>query len=294
LQLDDLTPGSHRFSAWAAYPWGEAVTAPGGSIQGRLHLWQRLNATQPAPDAPWVVPVPPANEENQQPLMLDWLIWNAPLQNLRDGDGRWRIRISVDGDSFLTDHQEAIWLKGTGSNGTTLQLELLDGQGEPLQPVFNNRLIRLEAGRRDRPVWLKARLSEDELERLSGTPRQERIDPEPSLQRSPAEEEQNDDQEAQEQAQQADVASEPVVATAQEPTTEPELATVDDSTEEAVDEAIDDDDDPTPPMDPAPAPQQLEPDPAPVRQPEPLLRPESSLGGSARELLNPDGRLKQP
>ena len=294
LKLDDLTPGSHRFSAWAAYPWGEAVTAPGGAIQGRLHLWQRLNATQPASDAPWVVPVPPANGENQQPLMLDWLIWNAPLQNLRDGDGRWRIRISVDGDSFLTDHQEAIWLKGTGSNGTTLQLELLDGQGEPLQPVFNNRLIRLEAGRRDRPVWLKARLSEDELERLSGTPRQERIDPEPSLERRPAKEEQDDDQEAQEEAQQADVASEPVVATAEEPTTEPELATVDDSIEEAVDEAIDDDDDPTPPMDPAPAPQQLEPDPAPVRQPEPLLRPESSLGGSARELLNPDGRLKQP
>ena len=160
--------------------------------------------------------------------------------------------------------------------------------------MFNNRLIRLVAGRRDRPVWLKARLSEDELERLSGTPRQERIDPEPSLERSPATDEQGADQEAQEEAQQADVAPEPVVATAQEPTTEPELATVDDSTEEAVGEAIDDDDDPTPPMDPAPAPQQLEPDPAPVRQPEPLLRPESSLGGSARELLNPDGRLKQP
>ena len=287
LQLDDLTPGSHRFSAWAAYPWGEAVTAPGGSIQGQLHLWQRLNATQPAPDAPWVVPVPPADGENQQPLMLDWLIWNAPLQNLRDGDGRWRVRISVDGDSFLTDHQEAVWLKGTGSNGTTLQLELLNGQGEPLQPVFNNRLIRLETRRRDRPVWLKARLSEDELERLSGTPRQKHIAPETSLERSPPKEEQEDDQEAQEEAQQADVAPEPVVATAEEPTTEPEIATVDETIEDA---------DPTLPMDPAPAPQPqpLEPDPAPVRQPEPLLRPESSLGGSARELLNPDGRLKQP
>ena len=25
VRLDDLHPGSHRFSAWAAYPWGEAV-----------------------------------------------------------------------------------------------------------------------------------------------------------------------------------------------------------------------------------------------------------------------------
>ena len=142
------------------------MTVPGGAIQDDCTFGSAWTP-QPASDAPWVVPVPPANGENQQPLMLDWLIWNAPLQNLRDGDGRWRIRISVDGDSFLTDHQEAIWLKGTGSNGTTLQLELLDGQGEPLQPVFNNRLIRLVAGRRDRPVWLKGRLSEDELERLS-------------------------------------------------------------------------------------------------------------------------------
>ena len=37
-----------------------------------------------------------------------------------------------------------------------------------------------------------------------------------------------------------------------------------------------------------------EPEPVPMHQSEPLLRPESSLGGSARELLNPDGRLKQP
>ncbi|MDA0258329.1 MAG: hypothetical protein O2972_06540 [Cyanobacteria bacterium] len=294
LHLDGLSPGSHRFSAWAAYPWGEAVKTPGAAIQGRWHLWQKLAGTQPEPDAPWLVPIPASGSENRQPLLLDWLIWNAPLQNLRDGDGRWRLRISLDGDSFLVDHQDALWLKGSGSSGSTVQMELLNAQGEPLQPVFNNRLIRLEADRRDRPVWLKARLSEDELERLSGTPQQEHIDPEPSLQRSPAKEEQDDDQEAQEEAQQADVASEPVVATAEEPTTEPELATVDDSIEEAVDEAIDDDDDPTPLMDPAPAPQQLEPDPAPVRQPEPLLRPESSLGGSARELLNPDGRLKQP
>ena len=46
---------------------------------------------------------------------MDWLIWNAPLQNLREGDGRWRLRISIDGDSFLVDHQDALWLKG--SNG---------------------------------------------------------------------------------------------------------------------------------------------------------------------------------
>ena len=38
VQLDDLSPGSHLFSAWTAYPWGEAVKTPGANIQGRFHL----------------------------------------------------------------------------------------------------------------------------------------------------------------------------------------------------------------------------------------------------------------
>ncbi len=262
LPLVDLTPGSHRFSAWAAYPWGEAVTAPDASVQGRLHLWQRLNATQPSVDAPWVVPIPPTDQQSQQPLMLDWLIWNAPLQNLRDGDGRWRIRLSIDGDSFLTDQQEAIWLKGTGSKATTVQVELLNGQGEPLQPVFNNRLVRLKDGSRDKPVWLRARLSEDEVERLSGAPREELVEPEPQLDVSTEPEG--------EEEEEGDVAPDPVIAPSQDLKSDLEPATV----EEA---------DPDPIVDPEPMTEQ-----------ETLLRRESSLGGSARELLNPDGRLKQP
>jgi len=289
LDLDDLTPGSHRFSAWAAYPWGEAVTAPGGSVQGRLHLWQRLNETQPSADAPWVVPVPPTDQQNQQPLMLDWLLWNAPLQNLRDGDGRWRIRISVDGDSFLTDHQEAIWLKGTGSQGTTLQVELLNGQGEPLQPVFNNRLVRLEDGSRHRPAWLKPRLNEDELERLSGMPQKERVEPEPSsndspeLNEEPEQEEGQDVMDDEKEDEPLAAAPEPVIAPSQEPSPALEPETTPES-------------DPSIALPPEPITEQKkpEPEPVPMHQSEPLLRPESSLGGSARELLNPDGRLKQP
>ncbi|MBR75009.1 MAG: hypothetical protein CL863_01385 [Cyanobium sp. RS427] len=289
LPLVDLTPGSHRFSAWAAYPWGEAVTAPGASLQGRLHFWQRQNATQPSADASWVVPIPPTGQQSQQPLMLDWLIWNAPLQNLRDGDGRWRIRLSIDGDSFLTDQQEAIWLKGTGSKATTVQVELLNGQGEPLQPVFNNRLVRLKDGSRDRPVWLKARLSEDELERLSGTPRQKLIDPEPSLDVSPElneepeQEEGQDVTDAEKDDEPLDAAPDLVIAPSQEPSPALEPETTPESA-------------PSIALPPEPITEQKEPEPEPVpmHQSEPLLRPESSLGGSARELLNPDGRLKQP
>ena len=100
VRLNDLAPGSHRFSAWAAYPWGEAVKTPGANLQGRFHLWQRMEGTQPGSNAPWLVPVTNSADPALQPLLLDWLIWNAPLQNLRDGDGRWRLRLSVDETVF--------------------------------------------------------------------------------------------------------------------------------------------------------------------------------------------------
>jgi hypothetical protein len=193
VRLNDLAPGSHRFSAWAAYPWGEAVKTPGANLQGRFHLWQRMEGTQPGSNAPWLVPVTNSADPALQPLLLDWLIWNAPLQNLRDGDGRWRLRLSVDGDSFLVDHQEALWLKGNSSSrGNLVQMELLNGVGEPITPEFNNRLIHQSGQRATSPTWLKAHLTEEELTRLSGAPRipsadleTEAIDkPEPLLNRT--------------------------------------------------------------------------------------------------------------
>jgi hypothetical protein len=180
LQIDGLAAGSHRFSAWAAYPWGEAIKTPGANLQGRFHLWQRVEGTQPEKDAPWLVSVTNSDNPSVQPLLLDWIIWNAPLQNLRDGDGRWRLRLSVDGDSFLVDQQDALWLKGSASSaGSLVQMELLNGVGEPISPEFNNQLIHQSGKKTAPPTWLKARLTEDEVARLSGTPLSPAADLEP-------------------------------------------------------------------------------------------------------------------
>ena len=49
-------------------------------------------------------------------------------------------------------------------------MELLNGVGEPITPEFNNQLIHQSGRKTTPPTWLKARLTEDELARLSGTP----------------------------------------------------------------------------------------------------------------------------
>ena len=180
ISLAELNPGSHRFSAWAAYPWGEAVTAPGAAITWQLHRWQALAGTQPGQDAPWLVPIVPTSWRSGQPLLLNWLIWNAPLQNLRDGDQRWKLRLSLDGNSVLVDQQEAIWLKGPShADGVTVQMELLDGLGEPLSPVFNNRVIHIDGRSAGRAAWTKSHLVDEELARLSGTAPKQAAVPDP-------------------------------------------------------------------------------------------------------------------
>ena len=307
VRIDDLEAGSHRFSAWAAYPWGEAVQAPGASVQGRLHLWQKLQGTQPERDAPWLVPVSPAGEQGLQPLLVDWLIWNAPLQNLREGDGRWRLRISIDGDSFLVDHQEALWLKGSNSSGShDIQMELLNGLGEPITPIFNNQLIHLKAASGPKPGWMRPRLTESQLARLSGSPEPEVLEvvessPEPPEKTEEKKQEKTerprdlpqaepkveDEVETQTTAAPQPAAreesdrQEPEPPLVEQPLVEQPLAEQPSKSETAR---------PTPPT---PAPEK----PAEPQQPddeEPKLKPSSSLGGSARELLNSDGRLRKP
>jgi len=303
VRIDDLEAGSHRFSAWAAYPWGEAVQAPGASVQGRVHLWQKLRGTQPERDAPWLVPVSPAGEQGLQPLLVDWLIWNAPLQNLREGDGRWRLRISIDGDSFLVDHQEALWLKGSNGAGShDIQMELLNGLGEPITPVFNNQLIHLKAASGAKPGWMRSRLTDSQLARLSGSPEPEVLEvvessPEPPQK---TEEKQQEQIEQPRDLSQAELKAEAVV--------EDEVDTQTTAAPQPTAPEENEEREPEPPIaeqQPAEQPSKAEtarPTPAPEKQAEPhqpadeepKLKPSSSLGGSARELLNSDGRLRKP
>jgi hypothetical protein len=100
---------------------------------------------------------------------LDWLLLDAPLQHLRDNDGSWRLRVSINGDSFISDQNAPIWLKGWTSGSNSLQLELLDGRGKPLNPPFNSLVSELVLKpSAPKPRWQLGRLSAEELASLVG------------------------------------------------------------------------------------------------------------------------------
>ncbi|SBO43594.1 hypothetical protein [Cyanobium sp. NIES-981] len=169
IELPPLEPGSHRVTAYAARPWGEAVKAAAASDQIRLARVAPNPLSQPAAGTPQLIPVSPAFPSPHQPVLIDWLLRDAPLQGLRQGDAGWRLRITVNGDSFLVDENTPLWLEGWRRGSNTVLLELVDGLGAPLNPPFNS-LVRevwidpLEPG----PAWEAAALAPDQAAQLLG------------------------------------------------------------------------------------------------------------------------------
>jgi hypothetical protein len=169
LTLPALTPGSHRITTYAAKPWGEAAKNSGAASQIRVDRVAANPLTVPKPGSPQLLPVSPLGVVSSEPVLLDWLLLDAPLQHLRDNDGSWRLRVSVNGDSFITDQNVPIWLKGWTSGSNSLQLELLDGRGKPLNPPFNSLVSELVLKPSEpKPRWQLGRLSAEELASLVG------------------------------------------------------------------------------------------------------------------------------
>ncbi len=168
LNLDPLSPGSHRITAYAARPWGEAVKAPGASSQITVHRVAPTPLTQPSNGEPQLRPVSPPTVGGSEPVLIDWLLWDAPLQHLREDDTRWRLRITVNGDSFQVDRHLPLWLKGFKAGSNAVVLELLDGLGEPIAPTLNTLVQEVIVGPGERPVWNSQALNAEEQAILLG------------------------------------------------------------------------------------------------------------------------------
>jgi hypothetical protein len=169
VAMPSLAPGSHRLTVYAAWPWGEAVKDPGACRQIRLHRVAANPLALPPPGSPQLLLVSPAEPRQSEPVLLDWLLLDAPLQNLRDGDDRWRLRVTLNGDSFLVDRQEPLWLQGWRRGGNALLLELVDPRGNPLNPPFNSLVREVIVGApADDSPWRAARLDDAQLALLLG------------------------------------------------------------------------------------------------------------------------------
>lgn len=156
LVLENLAPGTHTLRVFASRPWHESFKNEGAYAQTTFHLFTKTPENNPAPTQPLLTYSRPKGDYGAEPIMLDFYLTNAPLhliaqENPEDEILDWRIRCTINGESFIFDRWQPIYLKGLKPGKNWVQLELLDEKGEPFPNPFNNtvRLINYEPNGKD-------------------------------------------------------------------------------------------------------------------------------------------------
>jgi hypothetical protein len=176
LILENLEPGTHTIRAFASRPWHESFKNAGAYAQVTFHVYTETGNNAPNPKQPLLTYSRPQGSYGAEPIMVDFYLTNAPLHFLAQADPRdeiqdWRIRCTINGESFLVNTWEPIYLEGFRPGTNWVKLEYLDQNGNPLQNAFNTtvRLIDYQPGGEDTLAKLvRGELSADEARGIVG------------------------------------------------------------------------------------------------------------------------------
>ncbi len=156
IVFDNLEPGTHTIRVFAASPWDESFKNEGAYAQTTFHLFAKTPENKPDLSKPLLTYSRPKDSYGAEPILLDFYISNVPLHLVAQEDEEdnipdWRVRCTINGESFIFDRWEPIYLKGLKPGKNWIQMELLDDQGNPFPNAFNNtvRLINYQPGGQD-------------------------------------------------------------------------------------------------------------------------------------------------
>ncbi|MEH2324790.1 MAG: hypothetical protein V7K32_14715 [Nostoc sp.] len=148
LVLPDLSPGTHTLRVFASRPWHESFKNEGAYAQTTFHVFTKSDDNNPDIKLPLLTYSRPQSSYGAEPILLDFYLTNAPLhlvgkENPNDEFSDWRIRSTINGESFIFDRWQAVYLKGFKPGKNWVKLEFLDNQGNSLKNAFNTtvRLI---------------------------------------------------------------------------------------------------------------------------------------------------------
>ncbi|MCL1472917.1 hypothetical protein, partial [Argonema antarcticum] len=151
LIYQDLAPGTHTLRVFAERPWDESFKNEGAYAQTTFHIFTKTDDNSPNADKPLLTYSSPQGSYGAEPIVLDFYLTNAPphllaQENPEDDIADWRIRCTINGESFIISSWQPIYLTGVKPGKNWVQLELLDELGNPVNNAFNNtvRLITYE------------------------------------------------------------------------------------------------------------------------------------------------------
>jgi len=154
--LENLAPGTHTLRVLALRPWQESFKNDGAFAETTFHILTKTGKNAPDHNLPLLTYSSPQGIYGAEPILLDFYLSNAPLRlsNTANGDNNlqdWRIRVTVNGESFLLDTWEPIYLKGFNKGNNWVQLEFIDGKGNKIENEFNTsvRVISFDPSYQD-------------------------------------------------------------------------------------------------------------------------------------------------
>ncbi len=154
--LDNLTPGSHILRVFPVRPWHESFKNDGAYAQTIFHVLTKTEESTPDSKLPLLTYSRPTGVYGAEPIMLDFYLTNTPLhlvaqENPQDEVADWRIKVTINGQTFLLDTWQPIYLKGFKKGNNWVKLEFIDETGNEVKNVFNNtvRLIKYEPNGQD-------------------------------------------------------------------------------------------------------------------------------------------------
>lgn len=156
LVFPDLSPGTHTLRVFASRPWHESFKNEGAYAQTTFHIFTKTQDNNPDAAGPLLTYSRPKGSYGAEPILLDFYLTNAPLHFVAQEDSKdeiadWRIRCTINGNSFVLDRWQPVYVKGFKPGKNWIQLEFLDEQGNSVKNVFNNtaRLITYEPKGKD-------------------------------------------------------------------------------------------------------------------------------------------------
>ena len=143
--FDHLSAGTHTIRAFASRPWHESFKNEGAYAQTTFHVLTTTGENTPAAKTPLLTYSRPVGSYGAEPIMLDFYLQNAPLHLLtqdldkaEDINNDWKVRATIDGQSFTFDRWEPMYLKGFKQGKNWVKLELIEEDGDAIANVFNS------------------------------------------------------------------------------------------------------------------------------------------------------------
>jgi hypothetical protein len=139
--LEDLEPGTHTLRVFPVRPWHESYKNDGAYAQVTFHILTKTDSNNPDEDLPLLTYSRPKGDYGAEPILLDYYLSNAPLHIAAQTEADindWRIRVTVNNESFLLDQWQSVYLAGFETGENWVKLEFIDEDGNLVANRFNN------------------------------------------------------------------------------------------------------------------------------------------------------------